>query len=272
MTRRGWSVLGAGFGLWVVGRMLGIGELFQLALVLVMLCLLSLVHVSWGRHHLQVERHLPAVRVHRGSYLGLELSVTNPHRLRTPLVTLIEDLPPPLGTHKFSVTVEPRRQRLISYGLWPDRRGLYTLPPTRTLVGDPFGLARRTGSHGSSSTLIVYPRVEELASPEGSSARLTRGTRSRHLPAAGGEDFYGIRDYVPGDDRRKVHWRSTARTGRLMVREDETTGLPRLAVFVDDRESSHPHSDDSFEWVVEAAASIVSLYSKKQYADRKSVV
>lgn len=272
MTARGWSVLSSALALWVAGRLFGIGELIQLSLVVGTLCLLALLHVVWGRHHLTVERRLSTHRVHRGEALRVDLVVSNPHRIQTPLVHLVEDLPPPLGTYQFAITVEPRRERAVSYSLWPEQRGMFTLPPPKTLVGDPFGLARRAGSTGSPSTLIVYPRVEDLASPEGSGARFLRGQRARRVPAPAGEDFYGIRDYVPGDDRRKVHWKSTARMGSLMVREDESVGLPRVTVFLDDREKSHRFEaaakTESFEWAVEAAASVVALYSQRQFAIR----
>lgn len=276
MTARGWSVLFSAVVLWLAGRLFGVGELIQLSLVVGTLCLLSLAHVLWGRHHLTVERRLSSQRVHRGQSMRVDLVVSNPHRLQTPLVHLVEELPAPLGTYLFSITVEPRKQRAVSYSLWPERRGLFTLPPPKTFVGDPFGLARRAGSHGSPSTLIVYPRIEELASPEGMGARFLRGSRARRVPAPAGEDFYRIRDYVPGDDRRKVHWKSTARMGSLMVREDESVGLPRVTIFLDDREKSHRvegqgptrPATESFEWAVEAAASVVALYSQRQFAMR----
>ncbi|TMK23134.1 MAG: DUF58 domain-containing protein [Actinobacteria bacterium] len=77
--------------------------------------------------------------------------------------------------------------------------------------------------------------------------------------APAGDEFYAVREYESGDDLRKIHWRSVARTGQLMIRQDEARFYPRATVLLDTRADMHRGSptDGSFEWAVSAAASTI---------------
>jgi uncharacterized protein (DUF58 family) len=122
------------------------------------------------------------------------------------------------------------------------RRGLAGLADARTVVGDPVSVR-------------VVPRVLPVRG-------LPTGVRRGHVGAderveRGGTDLVGLREYVPGDDLRRLHWATSARTGTLMVREDADPARPHLAVILDDRSSSYP-DPDGFEDAVELAASLLT--------------
>ncbi len=122
------------------------------------------------------------------------------------------------------------------------RRGLAGLADSRSVVGDPVSVR-------------VVPRVLPVRG-------LPTGVRRGHVGAderveRGGTDLVGLREYVPGDDLRRLHWATSARTGTLMVREDADPARPHLAVILDDRASSYP-DPDGFEDAVEVAASLLT--------------
>lgn len=267
MSGRGWRLFVTAFVLWLAGRVLGIAELIQIGVALATLCLVGLLIVITTPRRVSVRRLLPQSPVFRGSEVTVGLLVKNHHRLPTPLLQIVEPLPAPFGEQRFFVSVESGRERLIEYGLTPARRGRYVLPATKVTVSDPFGVAERSREYGGEVSLLVYPRTEVLASSEGASVRMGRGERQLHLPGGGHtQEFYALRDYIPGDDPRKIHWRSTAKSGRLLVREEEAKGRQRATVFLDDRASAH--SFETFEWAVDAAASSAALYVREGFLVR----
>ncbi|WP_456818797.1 DUF58 domain-containing protein [Cellulomonas sp. URHB0016] len=138
-----------------------------------------------------------------------------------------------------------------------DRRGLVTVGPFVLERRAPADLVRSRDLLGGSSTLRVTPRVLAVDGPplgrrrghEGGSARVERG----------GTDLVGMREYVPGDDLRRVHWAGSARAGVPMVRDDADPAEAHLTVLLDDRSAAYPvePADDGFEEAVDVAASLV---------------
>src|SRR5262249_1119646 len=126
-------------------------------------------------------------------------------------------------------------------------------------VSDPFGMARRSEPSAGEAELVVRPRVHDIVPPVAFSGRITaehEATAARAVVSDLGDEFVTLRDYELGDDLRRVHWRSTARTGELMIRQDEARWRARAAVVLDVR--PHAHDAQSFEVAVEAAASVTA--------------
>ena len=140
------------------------------------------------------------------------------------------------------------------YELPTNRRGVFSLGPFEVVRGDPFGFFRRSKVLGGSLPLRVRPRILDIASLPQAVGRGVDGATSETSPL-GGDVFHAVRPYEFGDDHRLVHWRSTARIGELMVRQNRDSERPDLMLLLDDRESSYAHPDD-FERAVEIAASI----------------
>lgn len=134
------------------------------------------------------------------------------------------------------------------------RRGRYAVGP---LELDRVGLAdlvRERSRHLGTGSVLVVPRLLDVPAPP-------PGARRGHVGADervehGGTDLVGIREYVAGDDLRRLHWATSARTGTLMVREDADPAEPRLTVLLDDRASAW--AGDGFEEGVELAASLAA--------------
>lgn len=266
MTLRGWALIGLSVALWGVGRAFGIPEMIQLSLGTSTLCLGAVLWVQLGRRRLRLSRSFTEVRVHRGDETTLRIELGNPDPLPTPPLVISQELPFGPKVETFLAPIHARRAEVLRHVVRPGRRGAYVLPPLDVTFTDPFGLASNLRRLSDESVLIVYPRVENLAASGPIGAAL-QGPKSRRVPSAHGEDLFGVRVYEAGDDPRKVHWPVTAKTGSLMVREDEAGARRMATVFLDNR-SARRFSPESFERGVEAAASVVEMYARSGYGIR----
>ena len=132
---------------------------------------------------------------------------------------------------------------------------------------DPFGLVRVEQVRGEVTTAFVHPPTVELDPLPASFERSLDGPTSDTAPQ-GNQAFHQLREYVPGDDRRMIHWRSSARTGTLMVRQHVDTSLPDLTVVLDTRAARWEGDDDAFEVAVEIAASLVVTCARRGFPVR----
>lgn len=151
----------------------------------------------------------------------------------------------------------PQGSGVVEVPLPTDRRGLLTVGPfvlERRSLAD---LVRSRERRGGSSTLQVTPRLLVASGPPTGRRRGHTGAQER--VERGGTDLVGLREYVPGDDLRRVHWASSARHGTPMVREDADPAEPHLTVLLDDRRDAYRPgaAGDGFEEAVDVAASLV---------------
>ena len=148
-------------------------------------------------------------------------------------------------------------------------RGRFRLGPAEVSFLDPFSLARTRTSLGDGADLLVHPRIEQLLLPRDlGERRSVTLTATRRPTGSEGEDFYTLREYIEGDDLRKIHWPSTAKRQRYMIRQEETPWHNRATIVLDDRRSAHGSAGPSFETAVSAAASLVDLYHRSGYSFR----
>lgn len=136
----------------------------------------------------------------------------------------------------------------------PQRRGIVRIGPATTIRSDPLGLLRREHAFDDVQELFVHPRTVAVPSTSAGLIRDLDGSATRRLVDAD-MSFHAIREYAPGDARRQIHWKSTAKTGRLMVRQYEESRRSRMAVVLG-LSSAEYASDDEFELAVSAASSL----------------
>jgi uncharacterized protein (DUF58 family) len=166
----------------------------------------------------------------------------------------------PLGVRPRFVLdeIEPGGSRELGYQVRPDTRGKFTIGPLRVRVTDAFGLVEINRSFSTTSTLVVTPKIHPLPRASAASSWLGEGDGGMRTISAIGEDDAAPRAYQDGDGLRRVHWRSTARYGELMVRREEHQWRNSASVFLDTRRTAHAGRGISatFEFAVSAAASI----------------
>lgn len=136
----------------------------------------------------------------------------------------------------------------------PQRRGIVRIGPATTIRSDPLGLLRREHAFDGVQELFVHPRTVAVPSSSAGLIRDLDGSPTRRLVDAD-MSFHAIREYAPGDARRQIHWKSTAKTGRLMVRQYEESRRSRMAVVLGLAAGEYA-SDDEFELAVSAAGSL----------------
>jgi uncharacterized protein (DUF58 family) len=146
----------------------------------------------------------------------------------------------------------------VAYTVRADVRGKYEVGPLVVRLTDPFGLCELTRSFPSVDRLTVIPQVHPLPTVRLAGEYAGAGDSRARSVAVHGEDDAATREYRHGDDLRRVHWRSTARVGELMVRREEQPWESRATVVLDTRSYAHRGEGPtaSFEWAVSAAASV----------------
>lgn len=256
LTRRGWSLFGAAVGLYVGGRLLGLVQLAVLAVGAAVLLIGASLWVRSRTLRLVAVRSLPD-RLQVGIDGRVDLSITSHSPHATPTLAASDSFDRGRRTARFLVPpMRPGDTARAAYRIPTERRGRFVIGPLRCTLHDPFGLARHSQTVLATDEVIVRPRVHEvLPLPESSGEDVDRDApKLRGQPDAGSE-FLTLREYAPGDDLRRVHWRSTARRNTLMVRQDESRRRAPVVVMLDVRPNAHDRA--SFEVAVEAAASIV---------------
>src|SRR5580700_5071040 len=259
-TTRGRAFVAAGAAAGVLGLGLGQRTLLSIGGVLIILPVLSVLAASRTRYRISWARAISPARVPAGHTASVSIQLDNVSRLPTGLLLAEDTVPYSIGSRPRFILdrIEPGGSRRLSYPLQPDHRGKYAIGPLHVRVADAFGLAKVGSMAAPPSTLVVTPAVTALPHTSLAGSWLGEGDARASTAAAAGEDDVVPRAYRDGDELRRVHWRSTARYGELMVRREEQRWRNRAVLFLDTRLGGHggrgPAS--SFEYAVSAAASI----------------
>jgi uncharacterized protein (DUF58 family) len=259
-TTRGTSFLAAGVAAGLAGLIIGDGALVSVAALLVALPLLAALAAGRARYRLSCGRTITPARVSAGHTATVTLRLENISRLPTGLLLAEDTVPYALGTRPRFVLdgIERGGARELSYPLRSDLRGKFAVGPLEIRIADTFGLVEVGRSFSSNTAFLVTPKVVPLASSVIGGTWVGEGDGRSRAVAAAGEDDVTPRAYQDGDELRRVHWRSTARYGELMVRREEQRWRSRTTLLLDTRRSAHAGTgaSSSFEFAVSAAASI----------------
>jgi uncharacterized protein (DUF58 family) len=239
-------------GTWLLGWRLGWEELFLAAAA----CLLTLAIATLftlGRPLLRIEAKVEPTRVTVGDPAVGGVVVENAAGRR--LLPLRVELPVGAATALLEIPALASGQRHEEVLVVPtNRRAVIPVGPASAVRGDPLGLLRREAASAELTELYVHPRIVPLST---FGAGLLRDLEGQPTPDTSTSDlaFHTLRDYVPGDDRRFVHWPSSAKAGRLLVRQFLDTRRPRLTVVLDSAAASYRDADQ-FETAVSVVGSI----------------
>lgn len=256
LTRRGWSLLGAALGLLVAGRLLGTDELITLGLAALGLIGGCVVFTRTRTLPIRVVRAVHPDRVAVGAEARVDLEVHATQR--TPQVTFTDAFDGGRRAARFLLPALDRGQSArAAYRVPTDRRGRFGIGPAHVGIADPFGLTLRTVELPGGADVIVRPRVHDLRGvvPAPGHRRAATSPRARvPVPTSVHDEFLALREYDVGDDLRRIHWRSTARVGELMVRDDESAWQPHTILVLDNRVGAH--TAESYEAAIVAVASL----------------
>jgi uncharacterized protein (DUF58 family) len=260
MTTRGTSFLAAGAASAVAGYLLGERGLFCVGIALLALPLLAATAARRGQYRLATSRTVSPPRVPAGHTATVTLRLENVSRVPTGLLMAEDTVPYALGSRPRYVLdkVERGGVRELTYPLRSDLRGKFEIGPLQLRVADSFGLVELTRSLSGRTTFVVTPRVVPLARTVVSRSWAGEGNGRARLTSTAGEDDVIPRAYRDGDEFRRVHWRSTARYGELMVRREEQRWRNKATILLDSRSVAHAGrgAASSFEAAVSAAASV----------------
>jgi uncharacterized protein (DUF58 family) len=261
LSSRGRTFVTVGVISTVAGLLLGVVDLQRVGVLLLVLPIPAWFAVKQSRAGLRVGHSVRPARADVGDRVEVRLVLGNPNTFGTGPLRITETVPGgrPL---RFSVAgIRGRQRRTVAYPLPALRRGRYAVGPTAVSASDPFGLVVADSRSSDTAELVVRPQHEALAPLTLPMAWRDGGSTSSHSVGSGGSDDASVRDYRYGDDLRKIHWRSSARSGGLMVRQEERPWHGRSLVLLDTRTTAFPSSagvseSPAFEWTVSAAASI----------------
>ncbi|TYB42754.1 DUF58 domain-containing protein [Actinomadura chibensis] len=266
LTPLGWGTAAGSVLLYAAGWWLGYPEPAMLA-VAGLAAVGAAALWTLPRPRLDVRREIAPAKVERGEPAVGVLHVTNRGRSARGLSahdTVFTGGPGgsspqrgKAGAAHVAVDVprlRPGGTRSVTYRLPTDRRGEIPVGPLRLERADPLRLARRVREYGEPRTLLVRPRTVRLPLLPSGRAHHLEGPTSDRSPA-GTATFHALREYVIGDELRHIHWKSSARTGTLMVRQLVDASLPTTTVVLEARPDAWAEPDD-FELAVDAAASV----------------
>lgn len=250
----GWAVIALALSTLFATMRLGWDELEIVALgslVLLMLCATFAV----GRLDIDAEISVRPARVVVGSRAAGALRVRNRRSRAARSVRL--ELPVGDAVAVYPLSKLDRGESTEELFVVPThRRAVLQVGPVTSVQGDPLGLFRRTRRWASPEEIFVHPRTVRLSAFASGLIRDMEGQATNEISPSD-IAFHALRDYVPGDDRRHIHWKSTAKTGDLMVRQYVDTRRSHVAVALSTDPSDYA-DDDEFELAVSCAASVAS--------------
>lgn len=217
---------------WFLGWKLGWDEMMVVAGTGVVLLAISALFMI-GRTNIEVRMEAEPPRVVVGDAVAGSLAVRN--RAKTPLLPFILELPVGEGGVGFSYPLmRPGATHEELFVVPTEKRGVIDVGPATSVRGDPVGIFRRDIAWSGVTEIFVHPKVVQLEPFGTGLLRDLEGTTSANVSMSD-LAFHALREYSPGDDLRHVHWRSTARHGKLQVRQFLDTRRSHLNVIVDSR-------------------------------------
>ncbi|MEZ5232349.1 MAG: DUF58 domain-containing protein [Acidimicrobiia bacterium] len=261
LTKNGWATTVLCAVCLATGLLADLRELVALGAALLVALVVA---AAWLfiRPSLEVRRDVVPARVAEGEGAAGVLTITNRGTRRSPPLLAHEHL----GGRRLRLQLRglsSQATQRVHYDLPTDRRGIVPVGPLEISHADALGLVGVGYGEGAETRLIVHPRQARVAPlPTGRSQDFDGPTRS--VAPRGGIAFHSLRDYVPGDDLRLVHWPTTARTGQLMVKHTVVTNEPRLVIVLDTQAGSYI-DERAFDEAVRVTASLVSAGAMQRF-------
>ncbi len=265
LTGRGFALVGLAAGTYVAGRVVGTWELYLVAFAFAAVIVVSWLLVLATGRRIRVTRSLLPERPVAGDEPDFTVVVKNASLLPGPQLTLrspLEGLT--AGDLELDInSLAPRGERVVKTRLPRVNRGVHHLPPSLVIAEDPLGVTRSSRRAGDPLPVTVYPRIALLSScalfPELGLKHDWAGRRG--LPTPGASEFRGVRPHQPGEPLSHIDWKSTAKTGVLMLREMEEPAGADITLLLDGTKAHlvGDAADSNFEMAVRALGSMADF-------------
>ncbi len=253
-TRAGIGVFFVAIGLLVVGRLLGILELYFLAAMAAGALLLAVIYTAGARINLAVGRVATPARLRAGTPARIDLVLQNKGSRRTPVLSAHDHVQGGRGASVLIAPIKDGSDARIAYRLPTHRRGRLVVGPLDLTLGDPLGLTQSMLEAAEKTALMVHPKVIQLAPISAAAGKdPTADQQPIRAIANAGNEFFALRPYVIGDELKRVNWRASARSEDLVVRQEEQPRSSRVTVILDRAPSVY--NEEGFERAVSAALS-----------------
>ena len=253
----------------LIAMVAGQRDVIRLSLLLLSLPLVALLLVSRARLRLSCERSVEPAQVPLGSPMRGRITLGQDGRLPAGILMLEDSVPRELGPRpRFLVDkADLSWRREVEYPLLGRIRGRFATGPLMVRTTDPFGLVQLDRQFVATTEVMVTPQIVSLPAIRSTGGGGSAGEARPHRIGVVGQDDALVREYRQGDEVRRIHWRSTAHRGQLMVRREEQAWDPSASVILDSRAGAHAghglHS--SLEWAVSAAASVALHFLDEGY-------
>jgi len=227
------ALLWATVFLFLVAFILHVEQLFWMSAATALLLPVSILLSRHKLSGLAVSRQAPKT-MQAGEIADITLRVYNRTPLRRLFIQIADTLPPKATEHEVHstiLTVTPGEEVQITYTLATTLRGVYRLGPLKLETADTLGLVNFSKSLAQFDEIVVYPLPVALPSLWPATGASTRTRRPMRVMRGQGLDFYGVREYLPSDDIKRVDWKATARLDDLMITEyHKEEGLEGLVI------------------------------------------
>ena len=258
LTQRGAAVLATSPVLAIAAWLLGLPEAAVLSACAALLVLVAAVWTKARAAVVDIQRSILPTRPRVGEPCRVQLQILNTGSRSAAPLHLTERIE---GLDSLRLQIAPvpsGEQSITSYNFPTLVRGRQVIAASKVQVEDPFGLLRSTCLAGAETQVLVLPKLWQLSPLRAALGQENRKpSHSAAFISRPAEEFAGLREYLPGDDLRRIHWPTTARTGRPVMRQFELPLQHRTTVLLDLMSSA------SFERSVSAAASVIALEAKQ---------
>jgi uncharacterized protein (DUF58 family) len=261
-TGRGYALLALAVATYLAGRVVGTWELYLLAFAFLAAVIVSWLLVAATGRRIRVTRTLTVEHPVAGDEPEFAFLVKNASLLPGPQLKLRSALSG-LSTGSLELELEglaPRGEKLMRRHTGRVNRGVHVLPAVEAVAEDPLGIAAAVRKVTDPLAVTVLPRIAHLDSCAlYSNAGLRHDWSGRHgLLSIGASEFRGVRPHQPGEPLSHIDWKSTAKTGILMLREMEEPAGADITMLLDGTASElvGEPPDNNFEMAVRAAGSI----------------
>ena len=259
LTARGRCILGLGLGVYLAAWAFGSKPLYPVATGLLLVVVVAWAWVRLANRPFRVRRGWGDSEHIEGDDVPVVLELDASASVLPAAATLVERIGR-LGRQRHQLRRNGRRLS-VRYVLERLPRGRYEFTDVRLEIADPFALERVSLELPAPGALLVYPRLVRLPRLFSESGTRSHDGRRLLLRRQAGFELHGVREYAQGESLRRVHWRSTARRGELMVKELEDAPRDEIAVLLDADASAVV--GESFDVQVRAAGSILESYVRR---------